>query len=194
MSRAAVAAIAALLLWGCATAPVDRYYSLDLSPAPRAVEREALVLKVRTFEAAEICQQTRIVRRPGPNEVTYYDTHRWAAPLEQLVTEGVIQVLRAQGPYEQVLPITAPTPADRYLDGEILAFEERLEPSGPVAVVRLRFRLTEAKEGDLLAEEEVARECPASGGAVWMTVVALSRCLEQCASEAARALAPPGTD
>jgi ABC-type uncharacterized transport system auxiliary subunit len=190
VSRAAAAAIVALLLWGCATAPTDRYYSLDLSPKPVELERNDLILKVRTLESAEIYRQTRIVRRPGPNEVTYYDLHRWAAPLEQLVTEGIIEVFRARSSYGQVLPITAPTPADHYLDGEILAFEERIDPSGQVAVVRLRLRLTDAKSGELLGEEVVASECPASERAVRVTVAGLSHCLEKCATMAARSLAP----
>jgi len=173
-------AAVALLGPGCATKPVDNYYTLDYPPpgvsAPSPIP---LTLKVRTFRTGEVYRQERIVRRFEENRVTYYDTHRWAAPLERMVAERAMEVLRAAGTFEQVLPYSSPIPADAVLEGEIEAMEERMEGAARTAVVRLRWRITDRATSELAQDGEASCEKPIEGRGAADTAGALSACLAE---------------
>lgn len=179
MRRLPIAAAAVLVLGACATVPMDRYYTLEVNPSPTpGAGTRPLTLKVRTFRTGDIYRQERIVRHLENHEVTYYDTHRWAAPLERMVTERTIEVLRAEGPFETVLPYSSPAGADLVLEGEILAFEEVTDAERTEGSVHLHLRLVD-RAGDPVWTGDEARNCPVREAGPEGTVDALSRCLGQ---------------
>jgi len=165
---------------GCATKPIDQYYTLNFPPPSfEGGARTDLVLKVRTFRTGEVYRQERIVRRFEENRITYYDTHRWAAPVERMVTEQAIEVLRASGLFAQVLPYSSATRGDLVLEGEVLAIEERIEGNERTAVIHLRARVTKRESGDLLWEAEAHWDHPVEGTRPENTVRALNLALRE---------------
>lgn len=181
------ACLAVLAGLGCATTSSDRYYTLEYPVTERIqVEDEhPVTLKVKSFDAVDIYRQERIVRRRGENEISYYDTHRWAAPLERMVTDRAVEIFRASLPVERVLPWVEPGAADFLVDGRVLLFEEDLQGDRKVATVGVRIWLDEKPQPKMnpVWDKEVRKACTPNGPEPSHTAIALNQCLQEVLSE-----------
>lgn len=96
----------ALLMLGCGgKIRYPQYYTLELAPTlkPATGEPHKLgALAVRPFGTSAYLRQGRIVYREAPNEVGFYEYHRWAADPGTTVTTAVIEALRSSGPFSFV--------------------------------------------------------------------------------------------
>lgn len=72
------------------------YYTLNL-PAPPAAENVRTSIAVREFQSPNYLRQGPIVYRTTPEEIGFYEYHRWAADPRTLLTSAVIDHLRAGG-------------------------------------------------------------------------------------------------
>lgn len=181
-----------LISLGCASKPIDRYYTLHYPmPQTKTVKEHALTLKVRAFDAVDVYRQERIVRRKADNEITYYDTHRWAAPLERMVTDRAIEIFRTSLPVHRVIPWADPGAADFLVDGRILLFEENLQGDHKVATVGIRIWLDEhpIPPTDKPWVDEIQRACTPAGSDPSDTAIALNQCLQDTLSELSEHLA-----
>ena len=93
------AAWAALsLLSGCGGRIVyPRYYTLVMAPGPLvkpATARFNGTLAVRKFEMAPYLRQGGIAYREAPEEIAFYDYHRWAANPAETITSAVMESIR----------------------------------------------------------------------------------------------------
>jgi ABC-type uncharacterized transport system auxiliary subunit len=90
---------AMLLLAGCGgRIRYPDYYTLELPLAPVPAASEARVsgtVAVRRFETPPYLRQGRIVYRQAPEEIGFYDYHRWAADPAETITTAMIDSLRS---------------------------------------------------------------------------------------------------
>jgi cholesterol transport system auxiliary component len=146
MIRLGVLALAALAA-GCGGAiPKTNYYVIELpAVAPQPSQPAPYSLAVMPFRAPEQLEQDRIVYRPSPQEVGFYDYHRWAARPAPVVTSALVDRLRAQRLFEGVSLFDGRTKADYLVRGRVDRLEE-VDSGGSVSVrVELSAEVVEAK-------------------------------------------------
>jgi ABC-type uncharacterized transport system auxiliary subunit len=146
-------ACAALLLAafsaGCGGAiPATRYYALDAGlPAapPPASAKFPLEVAVARFRTPQMLAQDRVVFRPSPVQVDYYNYHRWSGFPADLVTEAFIGHLRRSGLFKSVSSIQSGAKADILMRGQILSLEEVNSGDGVAARVALTLEALDNK-------------------------------------------------
>ncbi len=123
-------------------------------------------LAVRAFSARSR-YDVRVVRRDGPDELTYLEFDRWAEPPADAATDAVREGLATSGAFHSVSSAGDAIDVDRFLDGYVLAFDLVKTPSGPWKA-RFDARLTvSAKDGRLLhtAVYETTHDLPGASPA-----------------------------
>lgn len=119
--------VALLALFGCVGGkiPPTRYYALSLPAAP-APAAEALphTLVVMPLRTSSMLTQDRIVYRPAPEEVGYYEYHRWAQDPRESVLTALIDKTRASGAFSSVARFDGRTRSDYVLRARIDRLEE----------------------------------------------------------------------
>ncbi len=140
---AVVAFVGGLLACG-GKMPATHYYALDLpapSPAEARLEHTAVLMPVR---AGQVIGQGRIVYRQSPEEVGFYEYHRWAEDPEDSVASALIREMLARGTFSTVVPFDGRTKADFALRAELRRLEE-IDYGGPVrAVFEISLELVNA--------------------------------------------------
>ena len=80
----------ALVLTGCAgKVHYPDYYMLSIAPsadAPANADHKLSAVAVQRFETPAYLRQGRIVYRQTPEQIGFYDYHRWASDPGQVVT------------------------------------------------------------------------------------------------------------
>ena len=146
----------AMTLWlaGCGGKILyPQYYALDIPPAPSPAAADARLpatLAVRRFEALPYLRQGRIVYRPGPAEIGFYDYHRWAEDPAAAVTAAMIDSLRSSQLFSFVRPYDGQSQQDYLMSGRL----ERLEEIDSAGNVRVEARIS-AELFDLRTGETV---------------------------------------
>lgn len=108
--RRAPAALALLLLAGCAGAPT-RIHTLEASgPGAPAARWAGGAFRVDTVHVPPAFDRPELVRRTDSYTVTLSDTDRWAAPLGELVRRALTQDLERRLPEGAVIYPDAPKP------------------------------------------------------------------------------------
>ena len=127
MKNLAVALMGALVLTGCGSVRYPTSYVLDFPPpAPQAAPSHGALgsVGVREFRCPEYLCEGRIVYRPSPEEVGFYEYHRWAMNPREAVTEYVVEGLRAQSLFQSVSVHERASEAAYVLSGDIKQLEE----------------------------------------------------------------------
>jgi ABC-type uncharacterized transport system auxiliary subunit len=102
------------------------YYTLNLPapPDPPAPENLQTSVAVREFQSPVYLRQGPIVYRRTPEEVGFYEYHRWAADPRMLVTSAVIDHLRAGGRFSMVSTYEGRPNSDYVFSGKLEKLEE----------------------------------------------------------------------
>ena len=102
------------------------YYTLNLPapPDPPAKENVRTSIAVREFQAPSYLRQGPIVYRSTPEEIGFYEYHRWAADPRTLVTGAVVDHLRASGQYSTVSMYNGRPDNDFIFSGKLEKLEE----------------------------------------------------------------------
>jgi len=93
------------LLAGCGSVrgPATKYYKLDIPQAPTPAGPSAPVsLRIEPFRTTSLLRQDRIVYRPSPVEVGFYEYHRWAEPPNDTVTKALADQLMRRRIFQSV--------------------------------------------------------------------------------------------
>jgi ABC-type uncharacterized transport system auxiliary subunit len=128
-SWASVTACAAALLVASCGGKIlyPKYYTLEIPPAPtRAVNgtRFSGIVAVRRFDSAQYLRQGRIVYREAPEEIGFYEYHRWADDPAQMVTTAMIESLRSARLFSLVKPYDGHNQQDYLIVGRLERLEE----------------------------------------------------------------------
>lgn len=94
-----------IVLSGCGGAvKYPKYYTLNLPapPDPPAPEGVHVILAVREFRAPAYLRQGAVVYKTSPEQIGFYNYHRWAVDPRDFVTNAIAERLRASGNFSQV--------------------------------------------------------------------------------------------
>jgi ABC-type uncharacterized transport system auxiliary subunit len=128
MKRLVIALTGALVLAGCGSVRYPRTYLLNFPPpvpqAPRSITAPAGPLAIRDFQCPEFLCEGPIVYRSSPEEVGFYEYHRWAISPREAITQYVVDGLRSQSLFASVATHERGTDAAYVLSGKIERLEE----------------------------------------------------------------------
>jgi len=138
------------LLTGCGgRLRYPNYYTLNLPPAPDppAAETVRTSIAVREFQSPGYLRQGPIVYRSAPEQIGFYEYHRWAENPRMLVTNAVLDHLRASGDFALVSTYNGRSDIDYVFSGRLEKLEEVDSPSGVKVEVAISGQITKVATG-----------------------------------------------
>jgi ABC-type uncharacterized transport system auxiliary subunit len=172
--------------------PDMHYYLIDYPISKESNKREPVYhieLGVEKFEAAPLYQEERLVYRDSPYEGKYYHYHRWIASPEQMITEKVIEQLRASNLFEQVVSFPKYSQVDFVLHGTIKAFEEWDEGDKWYARVQISYELIKNAANQIVWQKTIEKKNIVPHKSPAEVVKGINRGVQQCVAEIKQELA-----
>ena len=154
MTRRLTATLATLTISACLIGCVSRarfpaYYTLHVPPAidvPIAGGTRPS-LAVREFRSPAYLRQGAIVYRTSPEQVGFYQYHRWAVDPREFLTKAIIDRLRATGRFAEVRAYDGRSDVDFVLSGRLEKLEEVDYEGGVRVEVALSAEITDPRAG-----------------------------------------------
>ena len=118
---------ALIILAGCGGAvKYPNYYTLHVPapPDPPMAENVHATLAIREFRSPAYLRQGAIVYKTSPEQIGFYNYHRWAVDPREFLTNAVAERLRASGNFRQVRMYDGRPDFDYVLSGRIEELEE----------------------------------------------------------------------
>jgi uncharacterized lipoprotein YmbA len=143
-----LAALIALASCGGAV-KYPNYYTLHVPPPPDPPAQEGVraSLAVREFRSPTYLHQGAIVYKTSPEQIGFYNYHRWAVDPREVVTNAVTERLRASGNFKQVKPYDGRSDVDYVLSGRIEKLEEIDYEGGVKVEVAITAQMTNLTTG-----------------------------------------------
>ena len=156
------------------------YYTLNLPapPDPPAQQNVRSSMAVREFQAPGYLRQGPIVYRTTPEQVGFYEYHRWAADPRTLVTSAVIEHLRASGEYSNVSIYNGRPGNDYIFSGKLEKLEEVDYDAGVKVEVAMSAQITRVKNGATVWSNAVSEHGTVSKRNVPGVVLQMNRTME----------------
>ncbi len=126
-----------IILVGCGgAAKYPNYYTLHIQPPvdPPAQQGVRTSLAVREFRSPTYLRQGAIVYKTSPEQIGFYNYHRWAVDPREFLTNAVAEHLRASGNFTQVKLYDGRSDIDYVLSGRLEKLEELDYGGGGVKV------------------------------------------------------------
>jgi len=151
-------------LAGCGRVRYPAYYTLNLPapPDPPAAENVRTSIAVREFQSPNYLRQGPIVYRKTPEEIGFYEYHRWAADPRTLLTSAVIDHLRASGQFSMVAMYDGRPNNDYVFSGRLEKLEEVDYESGVKVEVAISAQITRVTTGATFWSNAVSETRPVS--------------------------------
>jgi ABC-type uncharacterized transport system auxiliary subunit len=145
--RAVAVCIGVLSSGACGTARYPAYYLLRFEPSARAAasERGVGTLAVNELRCPDYLCEGRIVYRPTPTEVAFYQYHRWAVSPRAMVAQHLAEGVRARSLFTSVWGYESRVAADFVLSGTLERLEEVDEGRDVVAICTMSAQLLDAR-------------------------------------------------
>jgi len=139
-----------LLMASCGGTRRPHYYALDIPSPPDPTHgglRFPGAVAVSRFETPSYLREGRIVYRETPEEVGFYEYHRWASEPAQTVTTAMVETLRSSQLFSFVKRYDGHNQQDYLLNGRLERLEE-IDYGGPVRVeVKISAELVNLRTG-----------------------------------------------
>jgi ABC-type uncharacterized transport system auxiliary subunit len=134
------------------------YYTLNLPPAPDppAHEGARASLAIREFRSPGYLRQGAIVYKTSPEQIGFYEYHRWAVDPRELVTTAVADHLRASGIYSQVKTYDGHSDVDYVVSGRLDKLDEVDYEGGVKVEVAISAQMTKLATGETVWTNEVS--------------------------------------
>jgi len=146
-------------LTGCGgAAKYPNYYTLNVPPPPDppAAEGVRACLGVREFRSPSYLHQGAIVYKTSPEQIGFYNYHRWAVDPRDFVTNAVTERLRASGNFAQVKLYDGRSDINYVLSGRLEKLDE-VDYGGAVKVeVAISAQMTSLASGATVWTNEVS--------------------------------------
>jgi ABC-type uncharacterized transport system auxiliary subunit len=117
-------------------------------------------LAVREFRSPEYLRQGAIVYRTSPEQIGFYQYHRWAVDPREFVTNAIIDRLRATGRFAEVRAYDGRADVDLVFSGRLEKLEEVDYEGGVRVEVALSAQITDSRAGKTVwtnTASEIAR-------------------------------------
>jgi uncharacterized lipoprotein YmbA len=179
----ASACVVMVLMAGCGGKVLyPNYYALEIVPAPRPAVNETrlpVTVAVRQFETPPYLRQGRIVYRQAPEEIDFYNYHRWAADPAVAVTTAMIDSLRSSRLFSFVMPYDGQDRQDYLISGRIERLDE-IDYGGDVRVeAKLSAELVNLRTGATVWAGDAAETSRVGTRNVNSVVVEMSRAVQK---------------
>ena len=141
---------ALITLTGCGGAvKYPHYYTLHVPspPDPPAQKGVRASLAVREFRSPTYLHQGAIVYKTSPEQIGFYNYHRWAVDPREFVTNAVADRLRASGNFTEVKLYDGRSDVDYVLTGRIEKLEEIDYEGGVKVEVAVTAQMTNLTTG-----------------------------------------------
>ena len=167
-------------LAGCGRVRYPKYYTLNVPPPPDPISQESprTSIAVREFQSPVYLRQGPIVYRTTPEEIGFYEYHRWAADPRVLVTTAVIDHLRAGGQFSAVSTYNGRPEGDYILSGKVEKLEELDYPAGVKVEVAMSVEITRVATGATVWSNAVSEVGTVSQRSVPGVVSQMNRTME----------------
>lgn len=173
----------ALLLTGCGGKILyPTYYTMDLPPAPTNLAAKARfpgTLAVRPFESAPYIRQKKIIYRPVPEEIGFYEYHQWVTDPGEMVTTAVMDSLRASGLFSSVKRYDGQNQQDYLMVGRLEKLEEIDYGGGVSVTAELSAELIDLHSGATEWTDDAAETLKVDEHSVNSVVIELSRAVQK---------------
>ena len=168
------------VLSGCGRVRYPAYYTLNLPapPDPPAAENVRTSIAVREFQSPNYLRQGPIVYRTTPEEIGFYEYHRWAADPRTLLTSAVIDHLRAGGQFSMVSMYNGRPDNDYIFSGKLEKLEEVDYQAGVKVEVAMSAQITKVATGATVWSNAVSETRPVSQRTVPGVVSEMNRTVD----------------
>lgn len=183
-SWASVTACAAALLVASCGGKIlyPKYYTLEIPPAPaRAVNgtRFSGIVAVHRFDSAQYLRQGRIVYREAPEEIGFYEYHRWADDPAQMVTTAMIESLRSARLFSLVKPYDGHDQQDYLIVGRLERLEEIDYGNAVGVVAKISAELVNLRTGSTEWSDDAAETLKVDKANVNSVVLEMSHAVQK---------------
>jgi len=136
-------------LTGCGRVRYPKYYTLNVPPPPDPVAEGSTrtSIAVREFQSPVYLRQGPIVYRTTPEEIGFYEYHRWATDPRVLVTSAVADHLRASRQFSAVSTYNGHPESDYIVSGKLEKLEELDYQSRVEVEVAISVQITRVATG-----------------------------------------------
>jgi ABC-type uncharacterized transport system auxiliary subunit len=176
-------ALAALIIMaGCGGAvKYPNYYTLHVPapPDPPAAERVHANLAIREFRSPTYLRQGAIVYKTSPEQIGFYNYHRWAVDPREFVTNAVADRLRASGNFAQVKLYDGRPDVDYVLSGRLEELEEIDYQGGIKVQVAISAQMTNLATGAAVWTNEASEVGTVGHHDVPAVVAEMNRTMER---------------
>jgi len=134
-------------LTGCGKVKAPTYYTFNLPPAPDPPVPPGArpSVAVREFPSPAYLRQARLFYRASAEEVGFYNYERWAVDPRELVTNAIVDRLRASGRFAEVKIYDGRSDVDFILTRRLEKLEEVDYEGGVKAEVSLSAQMTDLR-------------------------------------------------
>jgi cholesterol transport system auxiliary component len=166
------------------------YYTLNVPapPDPPAAEGVHASVAIREFRSPAYLRRGAIVYKPSPEQIGFYNYHRWAVDPRDFVTNAVADHLRASGTFTQVKLYDGRADIDYVLSGRLERLEE-VDYDGSVKVqVAISAQMTRVATGETVWSNEATEVGTVAQRDVPAVVSEMNRTMDRAI---AKLLTPP---
>lgn len=142
----ALFAVAASLV-GCARPAARSYYTLTYPIDQGRFEQSFdVTVRIKEVDLRESYRRSEIVLRPDRHELRYDRARRWSERPQKMITDLIVDHMRASNIVRQVDEEVAQTPAEYTLESQVEAIEQ--VNAGDMALARLAMNLRLVRQKD----------------------------------------------
>ena len=171
------------------------YYTLSLAPAvdPPPKSGPLASIAVREFQAPAYLREGPIVYLVSPEEIGFYEYHRWAVDPRQAITHAIIERLRTSGNFTLVKPYDGRNDVDYILSGRLEKLDEVDYEGGVRVEVALSAQVTDLHSGKTVWTNSAAEKAKVEERKVSAVVSQMSNLTDRSIEELLKSLALPST-
>jgi uncharacterized lipoprotein YmbA len=154
------------------------YYVLNVPASPAASHRSEPVLgsvAVREFTAPAFLRGGPIAYRQSPEQVDFYDYHRWAEDPRRVVTAAMVREMQARGIFQSVDVFDGRGSPECVVTGTLDHLEEVDQGTNVSIEVRLSARLINLRTGEVLWQDTSSKTAKLDQRSVPGMVAEMSR-------------------
>ena len=187
-------ALWAIPLTGCmGKVKYPTYYTLTLAPPvdPPARGDAPVSIAVREFRAPAYLREGPIVYLTSPDEIGFYEYHRWAVDPRQAITRAIVEHLRANGTFKLVKIYDGHNDVDYILSGSVEKLDEVDYEGGVQVEVAVSAQVTDLHSGNTVWANSAADKAKVEERKMSSIVAQMSNVTDRSIAELLKSLALP---